>query len=63
MNWGYGPCENNYIIEAKYIFTDSRHALSYGVCCLMKIMLSVVERISQKSFILKAEAFFQFSAL
>lgn len=29
MNWGYGPCENTYIIEAKYIFTD------LGMPCLM----------------------------
>lgn len=29
MNWGYGPCENTYIIEAKYIFTD------LGMPCLI----------------------------
>ena len=29
MNWEYGPCENTYIIEAKYIFTD------LSILCLM----------------------------
>ena len=32
MNQGYGPCENTYIIEAKYIFTD------LGILCLMRYL-------------------------
>lgn len=48
---GYGPCENTYI-RSQICFTD------LGMPCLVwggvqaKIMLEVVERISQKSFIL-----------
>ena len=49
MNWGYGPCENT--LQKPNIFLQTQACLVlWGV--QTKIMLEVVERISQKSFIL-----------